>query len=181
MEKCARSRTAQNFRLYLQYAIVAVLSAMFFAPLVVAEEEHSKSEHAFHRHHAALIVGSTLNDGNENGFTVGIDYAYRIERWLGLGGIVEYAGGDFEHLLLLAGASIRPYSNWVLIAAAGTEVHQAHDDPKEDKREREWVIRTGVAYQFPLADSWTIGPEFNVDFSEHETLFVIGIGIGLGF
>ncbi len=48
-------------------------------------------------------------------------------------------------------------------------------------RTRDWVVRTGVAYQFPFGERYTIAPEFSVDFSEHETLFVYGIAIGIGF
>ena len=181
METRARSHTGLTSCLPAPYTLIAILIALFFAPLVGAEEAPSTGEHAFHRHHAALIVGNTQNDGSENGFSVGIDYAYRINHWLGLGGIAEYAGGNFEHFLLLAGASIRPYKNWVLIAAGGAEVHKEHADHEEDTPKREWVIRTGVAYQFPLAGNWTIAPEFNVDFSDHETLFVYGVAIGFGF
>jgi hypothetical protein len=181
MKTRTKFHTAQAFGRYLPYTIIAILSAMLFAPLVVAEEMHNKSEHEFHRHHAALIVGNTQNDGNENGLSIGIDYEYRINQWVGLGGLVEYAGGDFEHLLLAVPIFIHPHSNWLLKLAGGAEIHNAHGDHEEDKREREWIIRTGIAYQFPLADNWTIAPEFNVDFSEHETLFVYGISIGFGF
>jgi len=161
--------------------IIVIIVTVITVNQVVAEELHTGSEHEFHRHHAALIISNTQNDDNDTGLTVGVDYAYRIKPWLGLGGVVEYAGGDFEHLLLLAGASIHPYKNWVLLAAGGAEIHKEHDDYDVDTPKREWVIRTGVAYQFPVSDSWTIAPEFNVDFSEHQTLFVYGIAIGFGF
>jgi hypothetical protein len=166
---------------YYQYLTLAILFTIAIASLADAEEAHERHAHEFHRHHAALIVGNTQNDGSKNGLSVGIDYAYRFNRWLGLGGIAEYAGGDFEHVLLLAGASIHPYKNWVLVVMGGTEVHNEHDEHEEDKRKGEWVVRTGIAYQFPIAENWTIAPEFNVDFSEHETLFVYGIAIGFGF
>ena len=166
---------------YFQYLTIAILLTITNAPLADAEEIREKQTHEFHRNHAALIIGNTQNDGSKNGLSVGIDYAYRFNRWLGLGGVAEYAGGDFKHLLLLAGASIHPYKNWVLVVLGGTEVHKEHGANEEDKRERDWVIRTGIAYQFPIAENWTIAPEFNVDISEHETLFVYGIAIGFGF
>lgn len=166
---------------YFQYLTIAILLTITIAPLADAEESREKKTHEFHRNHAALIVGNTQNDGSENGLSVGIDYAYRLNRWLGLGGVAEYAGGDFKHLLLLAGASIHPYKNWVLGVLGGTEVYKEQDEHEEDKRRRDWVIRIGIAYQFPFAENWTIAPEFNIDFSEHETLFVYGIAIGFGF
>jgi len=42
-------------------------------------------------------------------------------------------------------------------------------------------VRTGGGYQFHFGEKYSIAPEFIVDFSEHETLFVYGSSIGLGF
>jgi hypothetical protein len=106
------------------------------APLADAEETHQKHAHEFQRHHAAPIVGNTSNDGSKNGLSVGIDHAYRFNRWLGLGGIAKYGGGDFKHLLLLAGASIHPYKNWVLVVMGGTEFTKNTMNMKKTK-ERE--------------------------------------------
>ena len=100
---------------------------------------------------------------------------------VGIKNLVEYAGGDFEHLLLFAPLYIHPYKNWLFVIAGGTEVHKENEEHGEDKRTRNWVVRTGVAYQFPFGERYTIAPEFNVDLSEHETLFVYGIAIGIGF
>ena len=151
-----RSSTTQTFRICCPYTIIAAILIMIGVPLVGAEEAHEKEEHAFHRHHVALTVGNTQNDGSENGLSVGVDYAYRFNSWMSLGGLAEYAGGDFKHLLLLAGAALHPYKNWVLVVAGGTEVHKDHDDHEADKLERDWIIRTGLAYQFPISDQWTI-------------------------
>lgn len=181
MNKFFKSLMFYKVSFFYLFSIIVISSAMVTTNPVEAEELHEKNEHEFHRHHTALVISNTQNDENDNGLSVGIDYAYRLKHWLGLGGILEYAGGDFEHLLLLAGASIHPYKNWVLLAAGGAEIHKEHDDHEEDTPKREWVIRTGVAYQFPISDKWTIAPTFNVDFSEHETLFVYGIAIGFGF
>ena len=68
--------------------------------------------------------------------------------------------------------------NFTLTPFNPTEVHKA--DEHHD-REREWVVRTGVGYQFHVGDGYSISPEFNVDFSEHETLYVIGLAFGFGW
>ena len=161
--------------------IIACLLTVAFAQSVVAEEAHEGAAHEFHRHHMALILGNTQNDGSEHGLSVGVDYVYRINSWLGIGGLVEYAGGDFKHCLLMAPLVITPYKGWVFNVAPGTELHKEHGDHEENKRERDWVVRTGVAYQFHFGERYTIAPEFNVDFSEHETLFIYGIAFGIGF
>ena len=155
MKSLSRYIIGQAIRKCHLYLIITILLTVAFSSVAVADEAHEEAEHEFHRHHMALILGNTQNDGSENGLSVGLDYEYRFNKWLGLGGLAEYAGG--------------------------TEVHKEHEGHGEDKRTRDWVVRTGVAYQFPFGERYTIGPEFNVDFSEHETLFVYGIAIGLGF
>ena len=166
---------------YYLYLTIVIFFTVVFTPLADAEEAHEKHANEFHRHHLSLIVGNTQNDGNQSGLLVGVDYEYRFNRWIGLGGLAEYAGGDFDHFLLAVPLFIHPYKNWLLSVTGGAEVHKEHNDHEEDKQRREWIVRTSVAYQFPIADKWTIAPEFSVDFSENETLFVFGIVIGVGF
>ena len=163
------------------FVVIAMIITVAFSPLANAEEAHQKEAHAFHRHHTALFLGNTQDDGSEYGLSFGLEYEYRFNHWLGLGGLVEYAGGDFEHLLLAVPLYIHPYKQWLLVLAGGAEIYNEHEEHQGDKREREWVVRTGVAYQFPIEDKWSITPSFNVDFSEHETLFVYGISVGVGF
>ena len=157
----------------------AITLLIFMAPgTTPAEEDHEGAAHSFHRHHAALFIGNTQNDGSEHGLSVGMEYEYRINQWLGLGGLVEYAAGDFEHLLIAVPLFIHPYEDWLFMVAAGTEIHKGEE---ENKGKRNWLIRTGVGYQFQFGEKYSITPAFHVDFSEHETLFIYGVYIGLGF
>ncbi len=156
---------------------IAILFTMAATPAIAAGESH-ESEHAFHRHHASLIVANTFDGHGENGLSVGGDYEYRLNDWFGLGVGVEYAGGDFGHILIGVPLFIHPYGQWRLAVTAGGEIYK---DEEEHKTKREWLIRTGVGYQFPLGKGYSISPEFYVDFSEHETLYVIGLAIGFGW
>lgn len=158
--------------------IVASFLFMVWSPVSVAEEAHEGAAHSFHRHHAALFIGNTQNDGSEHGLSVGMEYEYRINQWLGLGGVLEYAAGDFEHLLIAVPLFIHPYEDWLFSVGAGTEIHK---NEEENKRKRDWLIRTSVGYQFQFGEKYSITPAFHVDFSEHETLFIYGVYIGLGF
>lgn len=181
MKSISKSIIGPTFqKVYLFFIIVSLLFVVW-APVAIAEESHEGAAHEFHRHHMALILGNTQNDGSENGLSIGVDYIYRINSLLGIGGLVEYAGGDFEHWLLMAPLVISPYKGWLFTVAPGTEFHKEHEEHDEDKRERDWVVRTGVAYEFHFGEKYTISPEFNVDFSENETLLVYGIAFGIGF
>jgi len=161
-------------------AVVMLFLVVSIASAVLAEESHESGDHAFHRHHAALIVGAIFDEHGENGTSagIGVDYEYRFNQWLGLGGFAEYAGGDFDHVLLGVPLFIHPYENWRLAVAAATEIYK---DEEHDERKREWVVRTGVGYAFHIDDEYSISPEFYVDFSEHETLYVIGLSFGFGW
>ena len=161
------------------FLLIAIVLLIMTAPgTAPAEEEHEGAAHSFHRHHAALFIGNTQNDGSEHGLSVGMEYEYRINQWLGLGGLVEYAAGDFEHLLIAVPLFIHPYEDWLFVVAAGTEIHK---DEEENKGKRDWLVRTSVGYQFQFGEKYSITPAFHVDFSEHETLFIYGFYIGLGF
>ena len=165
----------KRWDLLLPAIVLLIIMAPGTAP---AEEEHEGAAHSFHRHHAALFIGNTQNDGSEHGLSVGMEYEYRINQWLGLGGLVEYAAGDFEHLLIAIPLFIHPYEDWLFAVAAGTKIHK---DEEENKGKRDWLVRTSVGYQFQFGEKYSITPAFHVDFSEHETLFIYGFYIGLGF
>jgi len=147
---------------------------VFFSPPVIADEAHGDGEHSFHRHHLALFLGNTQEGSDEHGFSIGADYEYRFNQMIGLGGIIEYAGGEFEHWVGLASLFIHPFGNWQIILAPGTEIEKG-------KHEREFIFRTGVAYQFHIGGKYSIAPEFVVDIAEEETLMVYGISLGIGF
>lgn len=153
----------------MPFVLIATL-----VPQAMADETYTGYGHSFHQHHLALFVGNTQEDFEEHGFSIGADYEYRFHRLIGLGGIVEYAGGEFDHWLGLASMFFHPSEHWQIILAPGIEI-------KEGKHEREFILRTGVGYQFHLGENFTIAPEFLVDFSEEETLVVYGISFGFGF
>ena len=148
------------------YLVVLIILVMGFSSSVSGDE--------FHRHHLVVSVGNTQEGFSEHGFSIGADYEYRFNQLFGLGGMVEYAGGDFEHWLGFVTMFFHPTERWEIILAPGTEI-------KKGTRDRNFIFRTGVAYQFHLGERYSIAPEFFVDFSENETLFVYGIAFGIGF
>lgn len=161
----------------LLFIVVSFLIAAWL-PVSNAEEVHEAAAHSFNRHHTAVIISNTQNDHGEHGLTVGVDYVYRFNPLLGLGGLVEYAGGDFGHLVIAAPLFISPYKNWFFVLAPGTEVY---NDEETDAKKRQWLARVGVSYRFHIGERYSIAPEFNVDVSEHETLYVYGFAFGYGW
>jgi hypothetical protein len=160
------------------FVSIGCLFTMALTSTAGAEESHHSGTQEFHRHHASLILGNTFDEHGENGFSVGGDYEYRVNKWFGLGVGLEYAGGDFEHVLIGIPLFFHPNEHWRFAVAAATEIHK---EGEHEEREREAIVRTGVGYQFHIGNGYSISPEFNVDFSEHETLYVIGLSFGFGW
>jgi len=148
------------------YLVMSLILVVVFTSSVSGNE--------FHRHHLALSVGNTQEGFGEHGLSIAADYEYRFSRLFGLGGMVEYAGGDFEHWLGFVTMFFHPAEHWEIILAPGTEIEKG-------TRDRDFIFRTGVAYLFHLGAKYSIAPEFFVDFSENETLFVYGLSFGIGF
>ena len=176
--KHSLKKTMHKFQLFV---LLAMMMGIANTQIAHANEASEEESHGFHRHHMALILGNTQSEESSNGPSIGVDYEYRLNQWFGIGGLAEYAGGDFDHLLLVVPLYIHPYKGWLLNVSLGTEVHKDHDEHEEDKRTRDWIVRGGVAYQFPIGSRYTLGPEFNVDVSEHETTISYGLAFGVGF
>ena len=74
------------------------------------------------RHHLSVVFGgTTLFDAEETAFTLGVDYEYRINELIGVGGVVEYAFGDIDATTLLAVADIHLWKGLALQAGPGVE------------------------------------------------------------
>lgn len=189
---CPRTNytSGERIRGHCLYFIVAMIFALSLSLAASADEAHEEAAHDFHRHHVALIVGGAEGEDSKSGFSLGADYEYRFNELLGLGGLVEYTGGDFDHVLLLVPVFIHPYKGWLFNVSPGVEIHEEHEEHGEleehgegddNDRTADWVVRVGVAYQFHVGERYTIGPEVNVDFTEHETAFAYGVAFGVGF
>ncbi|UCD56890.1 MAG: hypothetical protein JSV16_13870, partial [Candidatus Hydrogenedentota bacterium] len=154
--------------------LILLLSLLFLAtPTVATSEESGQNEHGEthgHRHHVALFLGNTHAEG-EDEFTIGVDYEYRMDQSVGVGGVIDYAGGDLESTVVAGGLFLHPYRGLRLLLAPGFENKHG---------ENEFLFRIGASYQFPIFDGWTIAPTFNVDFVDGEEAKQVGIGLGRG-
>jgi hypothetical protein len=155
--------------------------------------EHEVGEHAeheFHRHHFSVFLGVT--DGevekeavvgteseraavvveDEEAFTLGLDYEYRLNRRWGVGALIDFAGGDFRSWVAGMPVFLHPGRGWKLLLAPGVE-------DKEDE-DGEFLVRVGVLYDFEVG-RFTIAPALQVDFVDDEEVLVYGVNIGKGF
>ena len=69
----------------------------------------AESEGIEHRNRLTLFGGVT-QDGSDTGASFGLEYEYRIRQLWGIGGLAEYAGGDFDSWVIGVPVFIHPYA-----------------------------------------------------------------------
>ena len=154
--------------------ILVIIGFLLNCSLANANENptHQDEHHLPHgRHHISLFLGATDLEGS-TGFTQGIDYEYRVNKVLGLGGVAEYALGGIEAWTILAVADIHLNSGLILQVGPGFE-HGEEEDV--------FVARLGALYEFEFG-KYTISPQ--VHFDDHagsEDAVVYGIAFGFSF
>jgi len=161
-----------------KYAMIGLMMALLvlLMPVKIPAEEaghDSKGEGLENRHGIELLLGNTHDDG-EDGFTVGLGYEYRLSQLFGIGGFVEFTGGDLEEWILAPALTLHPYKGWRFLVAAGVDVSR-HD------RDNEFLFRVGAGYEFEIGEKWAIIPSFNVDFVDNSEVLVYGLNFGYKF
>jgi len=153
-------------------AFCLLLITLIASPALSEESAYSHHEEGHENSNdVALFLGNT-HHGDENGFSVGLDYEHRLNTIFGAGGLVEYSAGDFDSWVVAASLFIHPYKGFRLILAPGFENKDSSSN---------FLFRTGVAYQFEIGNKWSISPEYNLDFVHNETVQVYGVSFGFGF
>ena len=113
------------------------------------------------RHTLAVFLGDTYDDG-DHGFTLGLDYEYRLSKWLGLGGMVDFVGsGDREYVVGIP----------VFLHATR---HLRSDGSSNA------LVRLGAMYGIPLGPVELV-PTFALDFVDSDTVYVFGAAFAWNF
>jgi len=138
--------------------------------VMATESEQEEHGEIFHQHRLELFVGNSRED-HKDGVSAGLAYEYRLNQIIGIGGLVEYAGGDFEEWIGAIPIFVHPYQGLRFLLAPGV-VFEEH--------ETIFLFRTGLAYEFEI-ERLSITPEFNIDFVDGEEVLVYGVSFGYGF
>lgn len=118
-----------------------------------------------------LFLGNTQN-GSSNGASIGVSYERRLSQLFGFGGYVEYAGGDFATSAVGANFVLHPHAGWIVKLSPGVEF---------DDHSTNFQFRLGAAYDFEITPSWSLAPEFNVEFVDGERNLIYGLSAGYAF
>ena len=143
----------------------------------LASESQEAEAGVHHRHKVALFLGAAIRDEHEHetesGFALGVEYQYRLHRFLGVGALAEGALGEFRDVLLIAPISFHPWRGLRLVVAPGAEI------PNEGSTE--FALRLGAGYKIPIGGRFTLIPEFNADLIEGTPTYVFGANFAVGF
>ena len=141
-------------------------------PALSADLEADQGEEFLeYRHHIAVSLGNTHTEENEDAFTIGLDYEYRLSSLVGVGVLGEYATEDLNTWVVGGPFALHPGAGWRLVAMPGIEIA---DD------ETEFLFRVGAGYEFEI-ERFTLMPEVNADFVDGETNLFFGASLGLKF
>jgi hypothetical protein len=141
---------------------LAIAFCVLFSAAVIADETESQATHGGEESHGknglALFAGVTRVH-SENLETLGIEYSYRLHKNWSVGGVIERAVREENSTLVIAFVHLWPYKGLVMGVGIGRK------DPGD---ERQNTFRASIGYEFEFAGSWSLSPQANVDFIEHE-------------
>lgn len=150
-----------------------VFASWMFAKLAcasTANEEHHHWQQS--PHHLSLLVATTNTDEHGDAFTLGVDYEYRVNDFLGIGLVAEYAFGDIEAFTYLAVADLHITNNFIAQVGPGVEFFDGEEIP---------VARVGLLYEFELS-GFTLSPQLHYDYHhDHDDAIVAGLAFGIAF
>jgi hypothetical protein len=138
-----------------------------------AEEAKPADRSAEERNELGLFLGGT-HTSDDDGFSVGIDYERRLGRWFGIGGLVEFTGGDFRDGVLAMPFYWHVWKELKLVGAPGVEF--AAGDGSDD-----FLVRLGGEYGFDTGHGFELAPALYVDITDEETALVYGVSFAKSF
>jgi len=166
------------------YSFTSVISRIGLFTAMIAycgllSAEHAEvtdsSGHFASPNHLSLFLGNTHlqvpGESDEDAFTLGIDYEYRVSKRIGVGGVAEYAFGGLDATTLLAAVDVHLYKGAVMQLGLGVEFV---DDQTNE------LGRVGILYEFEFSEI-TVSPQFHFDVTSAEDSLVFGLAVGRNF
>lgn len=170
MKRKLRS-TRKLARLWCLVTLAILIALPAMASDTGDAEEHG-GEASHHKHALGLFLGVT-REHSENHGTLGIEYAYRINRRWSVGGVIERADRERESTLGIVFVHYWPYKGLFFGGGIGRK------DPVE---ERENVARATLGYEFEFHGGWMLNLQANLDFIENnDREEVYGVAFGRTF
>ena len=169
----------------MKHLVLITIALFLSSTFIYAQhnEEHSKHESHNHysKHHVALFNGATTNFSHElTSYTIGIDYEYRLSKFIGIGFLGEYITSKPEEFLTGVGVIAHPFKGIRLLATPLMVYAEENNNEGNDvKKETSFSFRIGTGYDFHIG-KLSVGPSINYDFGNTNAIS-FGITTGFGF
>jgi len=139
--------------------------------LCSAQDKAALSKHHKDHYHLSMFAGYSTDMAGHSGYKLGLDYEYRLNKNLGIGGTFDFTGKDFRIFSLSFGLSTYPF-NYPLILSFGVGAKN---------KDNKWkpFLRGIIAYDFHFGKI-SLGPVvmYDIYFSSNDILSP-GIGFGI--
>jgi hypothetical protein len=153
--------------------VLPVLGSLLIAQLLSAEIALGSDEHEWHPHHVSVPFGAVFKSSEIATFS-GLEYEYRINDHIGMGGFYEEVFGQIDLQAFGLLFNYHPDNSWKLSGGPAVE-------RKLGSSENKFLVKLAVGYDFH-AGNWSFGPTAAVDFVEdNHQVGYLGWTIGYGF
>lgn len=118
--------------------------------------ESSESERwEMNPHHLSFLTAWTFTESGEDAFTLGLDYEYRVNSFLGVGSVLEHAYGPLDATTILAVADLHVWKGLAVQTGPGAVIEEHHEF---------FCYRIGVLYEFELPYNLSFLPQLHYDY-----------------
>ncbi|MEH6570519.1 MAG: hypothetical protein V7709_15675 [Halioglobus sp.] len=159
-----------NFSFALLLVLFSIQATSAQAEMENSADATRHGEH-FHKNVAGVVLGITHAGRRKNGPALALEYERRFNESFGVGGIIEYTGGDAE-VWVAAIPFAYHTGHWKFYVAPGVE--DGHHGTEE-------LVRLGGEYAFELSSGWEVAPQLNVDFVDGDEVLIFGVLFARGF
>ncbi len=170
----------------LKVGLIAVLLTVPMSFPCFAEEGEKRDAghqvshelpHSPSKIHLGFFVGAATNTHSEHtDLALGLDSEFRLPHWghkFGVGLIGEWVFAKHRETLLAPSFVVHPTGGWKVLFAPGVLF-------EEDSSHRQFLMRTGAAYDFHVGSS-SFSPTVNFDIVNGHLTVVYGLTFGFGF
>lgn len=177
----------------IQETRTAILVSVALCALTASASASEAHEDHHHPNHLAVFLGGTDGKGDTGvGFTVGVDCERRLNEWLGVVALFDYAARPLDETVLGVGLMVHPAGRLAFAVAPGVVFEKDHGTHGTASRSdgvhgelsdttAEFMIRIGLMYQIELGERFSLAPQLNLDLLGRDTVPVFGISAGVGF
>ena len=155
----------------MKRVVLAVVGLMLMSPVNGVEPEH-------HLNSVSVFLGVAGEERRDRAGSVGLEYERRLgETWF-VAPALEHAFGDLDFSIVTLSVGYR-VNRWAIFAGPGIEWSESNHG-NESGTETEFLVRTGVLYEFEVGDL-IVAPHVMVDFVGDEEVAVVGVSVGMSF